>query len=127
MPLLDLLHFGTGLQAVHYLIFCFVAILGTLQMAATRFNRRDLMWFEGRGGYVVGALIVAASFIWFFLADDEIFTPGLAGGELFLLFIIPFAIAVPLTRLVARVVNRLGWLAPAPTPVPARREEEPSV
>ncbi len=122
MPLFDLLHFGTGLQAVHYLIFCFIAILGTLQMIAARFNRRDLMWFDGRGGYVVGGTAVAASFIWFFIVDDEIFTPGLAGGELFLLFIVPFVIAVPITRLVALVVHRLGWLASAPS----LREEEPS-
>lgn len=100
-------------------------------MVATRFDRRDLMWFEGRGGYVVGVIAIAASFIWFFLADDEIFTPGLAGGELFLLFVIPFAIAVPLTRLIALVVNRLGWLAPVQTPSStgksSLREEEPSV
>ncbi len=122
MPLFDLLHFGTGAQAVHYVTFCFAAILGTLQMVATRFDRRDLKWFEGRGGYVVGALIVAASFIWFFAVDDEIFTPGLAGGELFLLFVIPFLVAVPLTRLVASAVNRLGWLAPQPVV----GEKEPS-
>ncbi len=123
MPLFDLLHFGTGPQAVHYLILCFVAILGTLQMVATRFHRRDLMWFEGRGGYVFGACAVAAGFIWFFLVDDEIFTPGLAGAELFVLFVVPFVAAVPVTRAIAFALGRLGWLAPAP----ALREKEPSL
>lgn len=123
MPFLDLLHFGTGDQAWHYAVFSFVAIMGTLQVVAARFDRQELVWVEGRNGMLLGALVVAAGFIWFFWVDGEIFTPGLAGGELFVLFSVAFAAAVPFCRAVALVLHHVRSLGPvAARP---RREKEP--
>lgn len=121
--LFDLLHFGSGPQAIHYFILCFTAILGTIQGVAARYNQRDLLWIEGRGGYAFSALTIAASFVWFFLTDDEIFAPGLAGGELFAIFLAAFVIAVPTSRTIAFTLARMRSLAIAQKSV--AREKEP--
>ena len=120
---LDLLHFGDGPQAAHYFVLCLASILGTLQAVAVRHNRQDLIWINGRGGYVFGVLVLLASFIWFFLTDEEIFIPGLAGGELFVVFVSAFISAVPVTRLVNLVLIRLRWLQFVPEN--PSREREP--
>ncbi len=122
MPLSELLHFGTGMQAIHYFLFCLVAILGTLQAVAARYRNRDLIWFEGGTGYILGVVGVAGGFAWFFLTDDEIFTPGLAGAELFIVFAAAFLVAVVVTRMVSFCTNRLRALSPIPRP---EREKEP--
>ncbi len=119
---LDLLHFGSGLQAMHYFIFCLVAVLGAIQGAAARSQRRDLLWFEGQAGYALGALMIAGGYVWFFVADEEIFIPGLAGGELFTLFVVAFVVAVPTTRAIAFALERARAL-PTPQPRPARKKE----
>ncbi len=124
MPLSELLHFGTGMQAIHYSIFCLVAILGTLQAVAARYQRRELLWLEGRAAYLFGAMCVAGALAWFFLTDEEIFTPGLAGGELFTVFVVALLAAVPLTRILALFVNRLRALAPVSQ---TQREKEPLI
>lgn len=118
----NLLHFGSGLQAIHYFIFCFVGILGTVQGVAVRYHRSDLVWLDRRKGYALSVLMVAGSFAWFFLVDQDIFIPGLAGGELFTLFATAFAAAVAVTRVVAFFAIRVRALrAPAGT----AREKEP--
>ncbi len=119
----DLLHFGAGAQAIHYFTFCLAAILGTIQGVALRYRRADLLWVDGYLGYTLSALTIAGSFVWFFLTDQEIFIPGLAGGELFTLFVVAFVTAAPLTRLVAFFAARGRALALAPTH--AAREKEP--
>ncbi|MDE3091964.1 MAG: hypothetical protein KGJ80_21535 [Chloroflexota bacterium] len=118
----DLLHFGSGSQALNYFLFCFAAILGTIQSVAVHYKRLDLMWFEGHFGYGFSLLTVAGSFVWFFLTDREIFIPGLAGGELFTLFIVAFLAAVPVTRAIALVAARVRALA-LPPKRPAREKE----
>jgi hypothetical protein len=119
---LDLLHFGSGLQAIHYFIFSLVGILGTIQGVAVRYHRRDLVWLDRRKGYALSALMVAGSFVWFFLVDQDIFIPGLAGGELFTLFAAAFVVAVPITRAIAFFAARVRALS---APERAAREEEP--
>ena len=109
--LFDLLHFGDGPQAIHYFFFCFVAILGIIQGVASRYARRDLLWIEAKVGYGLCALLVAGSFVWFFVTDEEIFIPGLAGGELFTIFVAAFIAAVPVTRIVAFALARVRLLA----------------
>lgn len=118
----DLLHFGDGPQAFNYFVFSFFAILGTLQFVAVRYARRDLLWLEGRFGYALGIGLVVGSFVWFFVTDKEIFIPGLAGGELFTIFVVAFIAAVPVTRLGALVVK-----AVQAQPVKRAREKEPTL
>ncbi len=121
--LFNLLNFGSGTQAIHYFVFCLIAVIGTLQGVAARYGRRELAWFDGRTGLLVSGGIVATSFVWFFVTDEEIFIPGLAGGELFAVFIAAFMIAVPVTRLIAALMLRTRTLA-----IPSasnEREKEP--
>lgn len=124
MPIFELLHFGTGTQAAHYFIFCLVAVLGTLQAVAARYQRRELLWVEGRAGYLLGTICIAGSFVWFFLTDDEIFTPGLAGSELFVIFAVALLVAVFTTRTLASASSRIRSLAPVS---PTNREKEPFI
>jgi hypothetical protein len=123
--LFNLLHFGSGPQAVNYFVFCLTAILGTIQGVAVRYNRSDLLWLDGRGGYLLGALTVAGGFVWFFVTDQEIFIPGLAGGELFTLFVAAFVVSIPVTRIIAFVATRMRALATVPERAP--REKEPLI
>lgn len=102
----DLLHFESGTQAVHYFVLCFISILGTIQVVAAHSNHPDLRWFEKRAAYALGGLAIVSSFAWFFLTDEEIFIPGLAGGELFSIFFAAFLAAVPATRIIAFVLSR---------------------
>jgi len=103
-----LLHFGDGPQAINYFILCLVALLGTLQFVAIRYRRRDLIWLDGQPGIFLSMLLIAGSFIWFFVTDQEIFIPGLAGGELFTLFAIALILAAPITRVVAFALARVS-------------------
>lgn len=119
--MMELFHFGSGTQAVHYFIWCFVATLGTLQGVATRYRRRDLAWFEGRGGYVFGALAFLGGPVWFFWVDEEAFYPGLAGAELFAVFIAAFLSAVYCTRFIAMLLPRMRAVT---TQAPARASEK---
>ena len=122
----DLLHFGDGPQAINYFVFCLGAILGTIQMVAVRYARRDLQWFDGSAGSWLGAILVGASFIWFFVTDQEIFIPGLAGGELFTIFVSAFIIAIPLTRIVAWVVARIKTISLGTTARAETKRKEPT-
>ncbi len=121
---LDLLHFGSGSQALHYFVACLIAVTGTLQWVAARYCLRDLLWFEGRAGYVIGPLAILGGLGWFFVVDDQVFIPGLAGGELFLIFASAFFASVSLTRLINAVLAR----AYSPVVISKTRscEKEPS-
>lgn len=99
-----LLHFGSGAQALHYFILCFASLIGTIQLVAARCHRRDLLWLDVPASFFLGAMALPASFAWFFFADEEIFNPGLAGGEIITIFLAAFLAAVPTTRVVARLL-----------------------
>ena len=123
----DLLHFGDGPQAINYFVLCFGAILGTIQTVAVRYARRDLIWLDGTAGYWLGAILVGGSFIWFFVTDQEIFIPGLAGGELFTIFVVAFILAVPTTRMIAFGMARLKAISISPAaPAVEKSEREES-
>lgn len=120
----DLLHFESGAQAIHYFILCFISILGTIQVVAAHYNHPDLPWFEKRAAYAFGGLAIASSFAWFFLTDEELFIPGLAGGELSSIFFAAFVVAVPATRIIA-FVSRNALLTRAQKR--ARRAKDPAI
>ncbi len=109
----ELLHFGSGDQVTHYFALCFFAILGTLQIVAARSKRADWLWVEARAGYALGLGLAVGSFVWFFVTDEAIFIPGLAGGELATLFVAAVATAVPLTRAFAYLLKRVRASAAA--------------
>ncbi len=122
--LTDLLHFGSGTQAMHYYLACFGAILGTLQWVAARYDRRELKWFKGSAGFWLGPLAIAASLGWFLIADDQVFVPGLAGGELFLVFMVALWTAISCARLINWSLGHFPRTVLVPKPV--AREKEPS-
>ncbi|MBI5651597.1 MAG: hypothetical protein HZC40_14310 [Chloroflexi bacterium] len=117
-----LINLGYGDQAINYFILCFGAILGVLQFVAARYNRRDLIWFDGTPGYGIGIALTVGSFVWFFLTDQEIFIPALAGGEFFSFFTLALVCAVPTTRVIAFALARA--FVPA---TKSAREKEPTV
>ena len=87
----------------HYFILACLVCLGTLQVAAAR-NRKQALsllgrWGLGRPGLVAGLLLVSGGFGWFLVATPGLFEPGLAGGELSLLFGAGGLVALILARL----------------------------
>lgn len=130
--LFDLLHFGDGSQAINYFILCFFAILGALQFVAIRYDRRDLKWLAGPAGSATSLLLIAGSFVWFFMTDKEIFIPGLAGGELFTIFMVAFITAVPTTRVLVWVIAQTNLAKQMgkvfrPAGVRPNKEKEPTI
>ncbi|HID87077.1 MAG TPA: hypothetical protein EYP55_06810 [Anaerolineae bacterium] len=118
-----MLNFGTGALAPSYLLFAFLAVLGTLQLVATRHRliglsligeRRQPIW-----GYLLGTALVGGAFGWFFTARwEEILRPGLAGAELFTLFALASLGALGLTLLLASLRQRLPARASPDLPPP---------
>ena len=74
----------------HYFILALLVCLGTLQWAAAR-NRKPAIsllgrWGLGWPGKIGGLVLIGGGFGWFFMTTPGLFRPGLAGGELTLLF-----------------------------------------
>ncbi len=120
---MELLHFNSPTQTIHYFILCLVAILGVIQVSAAPANRRDLLWFDERTSLLIGVLSIPSAFIWFFLVDDELFIPGLAGGEMIAIFSVAFVTAIPISRMVAL----LARARTAPASQRATRVKEPTL
>jgi len=74
----------------NYFILCFIVCLGTLQWIAARQRKPALSllgrWGLGWPGGLLGFLLVSGGLSWFFAFTPGLFQPGLAGGELTLLF-----------------------------------------
>lgn len=121
---MELLHFDSPTQAVHYFILCFSSILGVIQVSAARSRRRDLLWLDARASIIFGTLAIAASFVWFFLTDEEIFVPGLAGGEFIAIFVAAVITAVPISRAISFLLARVRVIAASPRSV---RVKEPTL
>lgn len=110
---MELLHFDSPMQAIHYFILCFTSILGVIQLSAARSNRRDLLWFE-RASTFLGVGAIASSFVWFFVTEEGIFIPGLAGGEFIAIFATAFIAAVPISRAISFLLSRARVSAASP-------------
>ncbi|MFQ5811600.1 MAG: alpha/beta hydrolase family protein [Anaerolineae bacterium] len=84
-----MLNFVSRELAAHYFFLAFLAILGVLQLVAARRKLIGLSLWGSRSpapGYLLGAVLTAGGFVWFFAATPEVFIPGLAGSELAILF-----------------------------------------
>ncbi|MFQ6057836.1 MAG: alpha/beta hydrolase family protein [Anaerolineae bacterium] len=106
-----MLNFGTGALAPSYFLFAFLAVLGTLQLVAARHKLIGLSLIGGRRGaiwgYLLGAALLGGAFGWFFTTRwEDIFRPGLAGSELFVLFALASVGAVGFTLLLASLLYR---------------------
>jgi dienelactone hydrolase len=118
-----MLNFGTGALAPSYFLFAVLAVLGTLQLVATRYRLMGLSLIRGRQrtmwGYLLGTTLVGGGFGWFFTAQrEEIFRPGLAGAELLVLFALASLGALGSTLLLASLLQRSPARASPDLPPP---------
>jgi pimeloyl-ACP methyl ester carboxylesterase len=84
-----MLNFISRELAAHYFFLAFLSTLGVLQLVAARHKLIGLSLWGSRSpasGYLLGAVLTAGGFVWFFAATLGIFIPGLAGSELAVLF-----------------------------------------
>lgn len=104
-----LLNFGSGAQALLHFTLCFVSILSTIQISATQSRRNDLRWLDARPSFLLGAVMIAASFGWLFAVNEQIFDRWFAIGEIIILSLVAFAVVVPTTRIIAFLTR---WVTP---------------
>ena len=91
---IGILNFGEGLLPLTFLVMVTVASLGAIQIAAAQARLIGLLLLPIAYSRWLGAGLVAGSYIWFFSVQPGLFIPGLAGGELFTLFLIGFGLSV---------------------------------
>ncbi len=121
---MELLHFDSPMQAINYFILCFTSILGVIQLSAAGSNRCDLLWLDERASKFLGAGAIASSFVWFFVTEEGIFTPGLAGGEFIAIFGVAFIAAMPISRAISFLLSRVREPVAAPR---VARVKEPTL
>jgi hypothetical protein len=83
-----MLNFVSFHLAIKYFLLSFIAVVGVLQLMATSQKLVGLS-LGGRVsalGIPLGVSLVLGAFVWFFSTTPEVFSPGLAGAELSLLF-----------------------------------------
>lgn len=111
-----MLHFFPPGMAERYFLFSLLAVLGTLQLIATHsgwFGLALLGRHQRPWGYLLGAVLVAGAYLWFFGTSQAlIFRPGLAGSELFTVFGVATAVAMALTLALVTLLH--GRRLPAP-------------
>ncbi len=113
---IGILNFGEGSLAVNYLIFATVASLGVLQFVAGRGRLVGLMPLPAKPSMWLGLALIIGAYGWFFTIQPDFLIPGLAGGELFTLFLIGFLLALliagALGMVAQRVLGRVGFKPP---------------
>ncbi len=113
---IGILNFGNGSLAVNYLVFSTVASLGVLQFVAGRGRLVGLMLLPAKPSMWLGVALVIGAYGWFFTIQPDLLIPGLAGGELFTLFLIGFLLALliagGLGTVAQRVLGRVGFKPP---------------
>jgi fermentation-respiration switch protein FrsA (DUF1100 family) len=103
------LHFVSPHLATSYFLLAFVTIVGVLQLVAAR-HRLVGLTLVGKvmrpvWGYLVAAVLIVGAFAWFFATTPEVFTPGLAGSELAVLFGAAGICALAFTLLISSTVH----------------------
>ncbi len=102
----------------NYFMLCFVVCLGILQWSAAR-NRKPALsllgrWGVGWPGLVGGGLLIVGGFAGYFVFTPGLFSPGLAGGELSILFGAGGLSALGVTRLAVLFWHNVGHITGAP-------------
>jgi len=104
----QMLNFVTVELAAHYFFLAFLAILGVLQFVAARRKLIGLSLWGSRNpapGYLLGAVLTAGGFVWFFATTPQVFIPGLAGSELAVLFGAAGLCALAFTLLASSILH----------------------
>jgi hypothetical protein len=89
-----------------YVLWIMVSTAGLLQVLSARYGWLGLSFLRGRRrlGYLGGALLVAASYYWFFAAANRN-VPGLEGWQLFSRFGAGAAAGLVVTLVLSSVIN----------------------
>ena len=117
-----MLNFVTKELAAHYFLLAFLAILGVLQLVAARHRLIGLSLWGSRHpvpGYLLGTALTTGAFVWFFAATPLVFTPGLAGAELTVLFAAGGICALAFALIAASIIWEIkgqGAIAFPPSP-----------
>ncbi len=112
-----ILNFVSPALALKYLALCFLTITGAIQIAAGRREIEGLSLFPASirlWQVLLGFALISGSFAIFFLITPEVFTPGLAGSELMILFGCGGILALAFSLAVAEIrgSGRFPRLAP---------------
>jgi hypothetical protein len=95
--------------ALDYFLFVFVAACGVIQIAAAYSALRGLLFFRSRPlAALLGLLLVAFAFLWFFLSEPRNIPDtegGLDGNQQAGLFAAAAASAIAFTLLLSSILN----------------------
>lgn len=103
-----------------YIVLCLLAAMGVLQIASARSRLHGLLFLRNRAASaLLGAMLVLAGFLWFFLPGPRLVPDslgGLDGNQQSLLFALCAFAALVATLALSSVVNhrRLRGSTPAP-------------
>ena len=117
---IGILNFGEGLLALNYYLFCVLASLGAVQIAASHARLVGLLFWSPSISRWVGLALSAGAFSWFLTVQPDLFIPGLAGSELFVLCLLGFITAVLLSLGLGILSVRI--LKPRSPRLPPKRE-----
>lgn len=111
-----LLMLGEANLSLDYILFCGIGSFGALQFVAGKYERTDLTCLPSRAAQIFGALLVVFSFVWFFTVREDLFIPGLAGGEFLIYALVAFLGSYILARLLGIVSLRFARAQPVRQP-----------
>lgn len=111
----------TGPFILDYFLLVFLAASGLFQVVGACKSLQGLLVFRHRfGSFLLGLVLLAGSFTWFFLSDDRNVPDtagGLNGNQQFAYFFAGLAVALVSTLAIASLVNRrLGAAGLPPEP-----------
>jgi len=109
-----LLNFVNDQLPRDYLVFVYILCLATLQMASTLAGLRGMSVVPAPWGVPVGLIGAAGDLAWFFWSGDRN-TIGLAGWEMFLLFVLAAAGALWTSLSVSSLLWRAETRSPPTT------------
>lgn len=104
-----MLHFLFPLT-LHYLALTTLTCLGTLQCVAAIAGRRGLLLLRPPWLAAVAGIAIVVGALWWFFASGDRNTPGLAGWEQSLLFLLGAVLAMVVTV----VLSSLFWRSSSP-------------
>lgn len=117
-----ILNFVSPALALKYLGLCFLSITGALQIVAGKRGIEGLSLFPSSlrlWQIIIGLILITGSFAIFFIITPEVFTPGLAGSELMILFGCGGILALAFSTTVAELRGSLHFY-----PIPPDAEED---
>ena len=96
--------------AIHYFVLVLVCFAGALQIAAARYQLKNLALVPTRqqpwAGVLLGVVLITGVLVWFVAATPEMLCPGPAGFEIGLLFVTAALLALVICRLTVALLRK---------------------